>query len=98
MAAQNWSVARSKSATQAGAFVDTVTFSYGGDTLQIINRGSVDIYWTYSSTSPAAVPTVGGDDCYLLPAGQSVSMQSAAGRVNQVALIGTGMVYTVQVF
>lgn len=97
MAANTPSVERATHQTQAGTDVDVVTFSYPGRTLCITNRGDVDLYWTYSSTSTPDDPTVGGADCYVVPAGAVRFFDQPAGfRV--VKLIGTGMVYSAEVY
>jgi hypothetical protein len=89
---------RSYSGSQAGAFVDTVTFTTLGDTLLIVNRSStVGISFTFASGGTAATPTDKGDDCFFLPASGTFSIDIPG--ITQVKLIGdaTSMAYTVSV-
>jgi hypothetical protein len=88
MAANTPSVAKSTAQTQAGSFVDVVTFSYVGDLLWCDNRSStVNIWITYSRNSdPAATPSAGADGALYVPAGSFRSWP--VGKVVSVKLFG----------
>jgi hypothetical protein len=46
--------------------VDTITLNQGFEFVEIINRtGAAEIYYTLDGTT---APTVGGADCYVIPA------------------------------
>jgi hypothetical protein len=99
MAANTVTKARAYSGSQAGAFVDTVTFTDSRTRLLVDNRSStVHISFTVSSSGTAATPTYLGDDTYYVPAGafRSFAFEQPVG---QVKLIGstTAMAYTVAV-
>jgi hypothetical protein len=98
MAANVVTKVKSYSGSQAGAFVDIVTFTMKGDTLMLVNRSTtVGISFTFTSSGTAATPTSLGDDCYFLPASGTFSIDVPG--VSQVQLIGdaTSMAYTVSV-
>ena len=99
MAANTVTKARAYSGSQAGSFVDTVTFTDSRTRLLVDNRSSsVNISFTVASSGTAATPTSLGDDTYYVPAGgfRSFTFEQPVG---QVKLIGdaTGMAYTVAI-
>lgn len=100
MAANNKSVVKAAHLTQAGAStVDTVSFSRLGSNLMLTNRGAGDIYWCFASSGTAPTPTVGGDDCYVLPAGMQVAYDMDGGQIAQVKLISSAaMSYSAEVY
>lgn len=101
MAANNKSVVKATHLTQAGAStVDTVNFSRRGSNLLLTNRGQSDIYWCWASEGgTAATPTVGGDDCYILPVGMQIGYDMDAGTVAQIKLIAVAaMSYSAEVY
>jgi hypothetical protein len=64
-----------KHATLTAATVDVVMFQQGTPTeIEVYNRGSADIYFRTDGTAP----TVAGDDCYVVSAGQSLVIDGAA--------------------
>lgn len=83
-------------ATLTASTVDTVNLN-GSDMVVLSNRGSADIYWTYSSGGTAAAPAV-ANDSYILPAGQVKTLSLSPG-VTQVKLFSTGTpAYSVEGF
>jgi len=100
MAANVVTKARGYAGTQAGSFVDIVTFTDGRSRLLVDNtHATVNISFTIASTgSTAPTPTYLGDDTYYVPAGGFRSFTFEQG-VGQVKLIGsgTGMTYVVAI-
>ena len=64
----SYTVARSKHATLTAATVDTVTIG-GNEAVEVLNRSASD---TIYFTTDGSTPTVGGDDTFIVGAGQSV--------------------------
>lgn len=64
-----YSVNRAKHATLTASTIDQVTVATAG-IAEVMNRtGSSEIYFTVGTVaSPPADPTVGGDDCFVVPA------------------------------
>lgn len=62
------SVARSIHATLTADVADAVTLTEDHPNAEVKNRGAVAIY----ATTNGSVPEVGGDDTYIVPAGESV--------------------------
>lgn len=60
----------SKHFTLSASTVDTVTWGGGPPTeVEILNNGTVDVYYRLDNTDP----TVAGDECYVVRAGESVT-------------------------
>lgn len=99
MAAVTVTKNRAYHGTLTASAVDTVTLSRAGAAVKIINRGGTnEIYYTLDGTAP----TVGGDDCFVVPnqAGASDTRVNTQGASNTcvVKLISSGaMTYSVQV-
>jgi hypothetical protein len=77
-----YTVNKGKHATLGAATVDTVNVS-STHTVEVLNRGAADIYFTIDGS----VPTVGGDDTYIAPAGQPVVVTTDESRITVVKLI-----------
>lgn len=85
--------------TLTASTVDTVTLTQNGRSVTVVNRtGTSEIYFTAAvSPTTAATPTVGGANCWVLPASvSSLRLQLGTGSYN-VALISSGtMAYSVE--
>lgn len=104
MAANTVTKARAYSGSQAGQFVDTITFTDSRTRLMVDNRTTaVDISLTIASSGTAATPAVLGDDTYFVPAGgfRAYSFEQVVGQVKLVGhtagVAANGMAYTVAV-
>lgn len=86
----------SKHATLAASTVDDVTITGATSLLQVVNRGSDDIYLTHGASAPTN-PTVAGDDTFFLgPEGTFFIPLESSGNYT-VKLISTGTpAYSVQ--
>lgn len=63
---------------------ETVTLNYAYKTLQIVNRGTAEIYARTDGTAP----TVGGAECWVATGGQTVLIpNTGTGASTQVELI-----------
>jgi len=69
--------------------VETVTFADDLTSVEVISDGAAAVYWT----ADGSTPTVGGNNCYFLPAGAaSVDTRqpmTASGTVVQLISSGT---------
>jgi hypothetical protein len=81
----NYSANIAKHATLVAATVDMVTLAQDAQQVEVINRGTVDIYFRVDGTAPA----VGGDDCEVLPAGASLIVPTP-NSTTVVELISSG--------
>jgi hypothetical protein len=85
------------SATLTASTVDTITFDADYASVEIVNRdGAAEIYATVDT---ALTPTVGGDNCDVLPAviGSLTLDASGYGSPTTVQLISSGTpAYTVK--
>jgi hypothetical protein len=89
-----YSPGRSTHQTLAANVADTVTLAQDGDAypqVEVLNRSTgSDIYFTVNGS----VPTVGGDNTFIVSAGQSLVVQarnpSLPGTSPQVSLISSG--------
>lgn len=78
------SVSRSKHTTLTAATVDTVTLTGGWDAIEVMNRGTDDIYFSVDGTTP----TVAGDNSFVVRAAEALVVP--AKTVNDVVkLIST---------
>lgn len=87
-------------ATLTASTVDTATLTAPNvPSVTVVNRtGTAEIYFTISSTAAGAVaPTVGGANCFVLPAAIcSLTVPISSGQV-VVSLISSGtMAYSVE--
>lgn len=75
-------------ATLAAATVDTVTFALDFDQVEVINRdGAAEIFFTVDGSAP----TVGGANCFLLPASVGAAIVGVpTNGPTVVKLISTG--------
>lgn len=82
-------VAVAKHLTLAASVVDSITFSGNPKTVEVCNRdGAAAIYFTVDGS----VPTVGGDDCFVVAAaaGAALSVDASATAATVVKLISSG--------
>jgi hypothetical protein len=78
--------------TLAAATVDTVTLALDFNQVEVLNRGTTDIYFTADGTTP----TVGGNDCQIVLAGGGVKVDVPTAGATVVKLISSGTpAYTV---
>lgn len=72
--------------------VTTVTLTHVSEKVSVVNRsGAAEIYFNvYTVGAAPADPTVGGDDCYVLPATSSVYDVSVGSASVTVKLISSG--------
>ncbi len=84
----NYSVNRAKHATLVAATVDTVSFVSATAEVEVVNRGTDDIYYTVDGSTP----TVGGDDTYIVRGGEAVGAPKnfVNPLVAQVKLMSSG--------
>lgn len=80
-------VARSKHATLSADTVDAVTLTRDYPAAEVKNRGEPDIHFTVDGSTP----TVGGDDTFVVPAGESlvVGLSTKPQTPDVVKLIAT---------
>lgn len=80
-----YSVAIAKHPTLAANTVDQVTITGGGQAdVEVLNRDpAADIYFT----TDGSVPTVGGDNCYVVRAGQALQRSVPIAAATVVKLI-----------
>jgi hypothetical protein len=69
----NHSAAVAVHATNAGSTVDVVTLAENYGTVEVLNRGTATL-WVLVDNAAHTNPTVGGDDCYVVPAGAARSI------------------------
>lgn len=79
-----YTVTVAKHATLTANVVDTVTINRNLDSIEVLNRGTAELYFTIS---PASTVTVGGDNCYLVMPGQAVQIEPPDSRTTTVNLI-----------
>lgn len=80
-------------ATLTASTVDTITFAADLEQIEVLNRdGAAEIYFKVGSKpEPPADPTVGGADCYSIPAAiGSAKVSVQASGVTVVKLISSG--------
>lgn len=84
----SYTVTRSKHATLVASTVDTVTLSLDYSQVEIVNRGTVDIWATVDGTTPVA----GADDTIFVGAGQFLvlTLPTTGAGTDVVKLISTG--------
>jgi hypothetical protein len=68
----NYSAAKVKHQTLGANAVDVVTLTAKFKAVEVLNRGSVEIYFRVDGTPP----TVGGDDCFVVVPGASLQVPS----------------------
>jgi hypothetical protein len=68
----NYSAAKVKHQTLGANAVDVVTLTAKFKAVEVLNRGSVEIYFRIDGTAP----TVGGDNCFVAPAGAVLQVPS----------------------
>jgi hypothetical protein len=71
-------VTTAKHATLAANVVDVVPLGNTGGLVEVVNRGAAEIY----CRCDGVVPTVGGDDCYLVGAGACRLIPTATGATS----------------
>jgi hypothetical protein len=79
----NYSVTRAKHATLTANVVDTVSLSEDFDSVEVVNRGSAELYFTAEGQQPA----IGGDNTYIVMPGGGVTMQPATNNLTVVKLV-----------
>lgn len=74
--------------TLVGSAVTTVTLDADAQEVEVLNRdGVAEIYFTVDG----ADPTVGGDDCHVLPAAiGALQVHAPGGGVTDIKLISSG--------
>jgi len=96
----SYSVTSVKSQTLGASTVDTVSFAASNaGNIAVMNRdAAATISFTYAlGSATATTPTALGDECYSVPAGQTVTIAAHA-YVGSVKLISAGTpAYTVSV-
>ena len=75
---------RAKHATLGAGTADTVTLAQDVQSVEVINRGTDAIYCRVDETAP----TVGGDDCEVIPAGASLIIDTPS-STTVIKLIST---------
>jgi hypothetical protein len=70
----NISASKIKHATLGVNTADVVTFSKSFKAIEVLNRGSVEIYFRVDGTNP----TIGGDDAYVVMPGAPLQVPSLA--------------------
>jgi hypothetical protein len=68
----NYSAAKVKHQTLSANVVDVVTLTAKFKAVEVLNRGSADIYFRVDGTAP----TVAGDDCFVVVASASLQVPS----------------------
>lgn len=82
-------VATAKHLTLAASTVDSITFSVNPKTVEVLNRdGAAAIFFTVDGSTP----TVGGDDCFAVPAaaGAALAVDAPSTTGTVVKLISAG--------
>jgi len=82
----SYTVTTAKHATLAASTADTVTFGADRDRVEIVNRGTSELYCTFDGTAP----TVGGDDCDVVLAGAALQVDVPTTGNTAVKLISAG--------
>lgn len=91
-------VTRSKHSTLTASTVDKITFDGDFRQVAVSNRGSAAIYATLSSKTTGDNPTVGGDNTFLIDAGET-RVFDFADEIKTVRLISSGTpAYSVEGF
>lgn len=72
--------------TLAASTVDTVTFADNVQAVQIISDGAAAVYYTVDGSTP----TVGGANCYIIPAAVAVDERVMNTSIDAVKLISSG--------
>lgn len=86
-----YTVHKIKHAVLAPNVVDVINLTMHSRSVEVINRGDFDIYFTANGP----VPTVGGDDCDIVPVGTALQVYSSQDETI-VRLVSIGEVeYTV---
>lgn len=83
-----YTAAVAKHATLVAATVDTVGLGRDFDNVEVMNRGTTELYFT----AEGQTPTVGGDDCFVVQGGATRRVQPASGQPTQIKLISTAAV------
>lgn len=82
-----------KHGTLTSNTVATVDLGVDADTVEVVNRGTQDIYFRIDGTNP----TVAGDDCEIVTAGTALEVTRKAAGNATAKLISTGAAaYTVR--
>jgi hypothetical protein len=66
--------------------VETVSVPVDADTIEVLNRGSEDIYFTIDKSTP----TVNGNNCEIVTAGTALEVTRKAAGNAVVKLVATG--------
>jgi hypothetical protein len=77
----SYSVTRSRHATLVANTVDACSFSTNIGEVEVLNRGANEIYFTCDGS----VPTVGGLDTYIVPAGEALRVSSETDVINLIS-------------
>jgi hypothetical protein len=81
----SYTVNISKHATLAANVIDTCTFSRDLDRVEVLNRGSAEIYLT----AEGQTPSIGGDDTYVVAAGAGLLVEPSSANNTIIKLIST---------
>ena len=77
----NYTLNVAKHATLSGTTVDVVTTTTTGSDIEVLNRGTTDLFVTFGNGLQAteiANPTTNGDDTVIIPAGYGVVLPDVA--------------------
>jgi hypothetical protein len=73
--------------------VETVNLPVDADTVEVLNRGTDDIYFTVTGTNPS----VGGNDCEIVTAGSALEVnRKAAGHTTVKMVSESAVEYSVR--
>ena len=92
---------RAKTATLTGTTVDTVTLSGLGryNQVEVVNVSGATALYVRWGENTATAPTAGGDDCYVVLAGGSLTFPTGGGLSQVVVkVIGNGNQFNVAAF
>lgn len=81
-----YSVARAKHATLGAAAADAITFRTRHYTVRVTNLDGTQVIY---GTLDGSVPTVGGDDTFVVPAGKVREFDNMGQGISTVGLIST---------
>lgn len=81
-----YNVARGKHATLGAATADSVTFATRHYTVRVTNIDATQVIY---GTLDGSVPTVGGDDTFVVPAGKVREFDNMGQGIHTVGLIST---------
>lgn len=81
----------------SGTTADTMTITDPHDQVEVLNRGSVDLFFTIAPEGVTPVTAVAdADGTVVVPPGMAVTVESPGKRGCTISIVGDGNEYSIQ--